>query len=598
MSTINVGTNNQTVYGSSDNELFVVSSDSGVIYNIGGEDTISVGGAISQASVDGEDVVFSIGDGKLTVKNGKGKYLNVADSNGEYAATLYGGHYQTTPQQVIRTFMNSLESTNLTGSDAIDQAIRDCSDFTSLQDLIDRMLSDCRSVNDADTFLRDYCGIIIDNADTGAVSGWDMGGSTVKTKESVVPESGSFDDFSGTNFSIDGLNVYLSGSTYDNLSDDKKNIWHGLHTWWIEQGLKLIEESYGSSFSFGSDGSAQAHNWYIEFPDTMPYGWSASTGVYKSINMIYTGISMEYFGGTNGYNSNGYSTNSSEYLDRTIAHEMTHAVMGACIADSVYDAIPLYLEEGMSELTIGADARRQSDFTTLASDADKLQSALGDSAGTTVDGVNSPIYSSGYMLLKYLAQQASTFNAETTYLNSSSDELPSGMQKFGDTIYVDSTYDGDVWLTGYDILNQRATYADAGAIGLNAMVDMTAGRILVGNAQSNEIRAGFRGSWMWGWLGDDTLIGGSGEDMFWFGKGEGSDVIDGCNDDDLINLWSINLSDIASFDIDSDDNISVGFSDGNRLKINTIGSSTTFQLADVGRWKLDHGSRSFSYVPT
>ena len=86
--------------------------------------------------------------------------------------------------------------------------------------------------------------------------------------------------------------------------------------------------------------------------------------------------------------------------------------------------------------------------------------------------------------------------------------------------------------------------------------------------------------------------------MFWFGKGEGSDVIDDCNDNDLVNLWSINLSDVMSFDVDDNDNISVGFSDGNRLKVNTTGSSTTFQLADVGRWKLDHGSRSFSYVPS
>ena len=66
---------------------------------------------------------------------------------------------------------------------------------------------------------------------------------------------------------------------------------------------------------------------------------------------------------------------------------------------------------------------------------------------------------------------------------------------------------------------------------------------------------------------------------------------------DIVNLWSVNLMEIASFNVDSEDNISVGITDGSSLKINTTGTSTTFQLADVGRWKYEHGSRSFSYVP-
>ncbi len=181
---------------------------------------------------------------------------------------------------------------------------------------------------------------------------------------------------------------------------------------------------------------------------------------------------------------------------------------------------------------------------------------------------------------------------------SSGGSMPNGLNKVGDTINVSTNYNGGVWLTGFDILNWRECYADATAIEVNASSDGTSGRVIVGNEQSNMLRAGYNGAWLWGYLGDDTLVGGAGSDMFWFGKGEGSDVIDDCNDNDLVNLWSINLSDVMSFDVDDNDNISVGFSDGNRLKVNTTGSSTTFQLADVGRWKLDHGSRSFSYVPS
>ena len=146
-------------------------------------------------------------------------------------------------------------------------------------------------------------------------------------------------------------------------------------------------------------------------------------------------------------------------------------------------------------------------------------------------------------------------------------DLPTGLTKFDQTIEVSSEYDGGVWLTGFDILNWRECYADASAIEVNA----TSGRVIVGNEQSNMLRAGVNGAWLWGYLGDDTLVGGAGEDMFWFGKGEGDDVIDGCDDDDLINLWSVSLMEIASFDVDDDNNISVGITDGGSIKINTTG---------------------------
>ena len=51
------------------------------------------------------------------------------------------------------------------------------------------MIADCRACGNADIFLRDYCGIILDNADTGAITGWDAGGLSIKTADNVIGET-------------------------------------------------------------------------------------------------------------------------------------------------------------------------------------------------------------------------------------------------------------------------------------------------------------------------------------------------------------------------------------------------------------------------
>lgn len=222
-------------------------------------------------------------------------------------------------------------------------------------------------------------------------------------------------------------------------------------------------------------------------------------------------------------------------------------------------------------------------YSTAVSGNDALVK-VGSSTLTIIDGADKTLNVTGGDYV------------EDTGDGGSESNLPTGLTKDGTTLNVSTEYEGGVWLTGFDILNWTECYADLDAIEVNASGDETSGRVIVGNEQSNILRAGVNGAWLWGYLGDDTLVGGAGSDMFWFGKGEGSDVIDGCDENDLVNLWSVSLMEIASFEVDDDNNISVGITDGSSFKVNTTGSSTTFQLTDVGRWKFDHGSRSFFYV--
>lgn len=153
-----------------------------------------------------------------------------------------------TQQDVIKKFVESLDKTSLRGTSAVDEAVRACSKFTSYSDLMNHFLADRNNASSGDDFLKRYCGINLDNADTGAITGADAGGSVVKTAESIVPESGSGKSVypPSNSFSYKGLTVNVPDAS--RLNDVQKNIVAGLYTWWLKSSLDLIEKTYGISF--------------------------------------------------------------------------------------------------------------------------------------------------------------------------------------------------------------------------------------------------------------------------------------------------------------------------------------------------------------
>ncbi len=130
-----------------------------------------------------------------------------------------------TQQEVIQRFMASLDKTNKKGEYALDEAVRACSTFNSFQELKTAILNDCRNADSGDDFLKTYCGINLDNEDTGAITGSDAGGSTVKTKNSIVPENGLLDDYPDNEFTVNGFKFKLTDDKFnqinlENLTDD------------------------------------------------------------------------------------------------------------------------------------------------------------------------------------------------------------------------------------------------------------------------------------------------------------------------------------------------------------------------------------------
>ena len=315
-------------------------------------------------------------------------------------------------QDVIKHFMGALDKTPLSGTAAVDSAVRACSDFGSLDELIDRFIADCENAESGDAFLKDYCGIDLDNDDTGAITGFDAGGDTVKTKDSIVEESGEATYPESTSFVINGLTVNIPEQS--DLTEKQQAVVRGLYSWWMGGALDLIAESYGDRFGFGEESSATTDEIDIEFVTSgaflaqVGHKYKLATG--KATKLVLQ-INMKYYDTLIDDDVNGASTRSANYLDRTLAHELTHAVMAANVTN--FNALPAYVKEGVAELTHGVDDTRKTALTTLAGDSEKLRAALTSSSSTVrVSGVTAPTYAAGYMLLRYLAKQSAATIAD------------------------------------------------------------------------------------------------------------------------------------------------------------------------------------------
>ena len=158
-----------------------------------------------------------------------------------------------TQQEVIKSFMASLDTTTLLGKQAISAAIQDCSNFKDFDDLKEKLIKDSESYIAADSengwknFLFDKCGIILGNDDTGAIIGSDAGNGKVKTSESIISEDGEAYYPSGTSFTKRGLTFIIPEKS--SLSTIRQKVIQGLYSWWADSVLDLLEKSYGYSFS-------------------------------------------------------------------------------------------------------------------------------------------------------------------------------------------------------------------------------------------------------------------------------------------------------------------------------------------------------------
>ena len=432
----------------------------------------------------------------------------------------------STPQEVIKNFLSVLNTTTSRGTTALNLAVKAVSNFKSWKDLKKSFVEDCASYHgDGTGFLVNECGIILDNEDTGAITGSDAGTSTTKTAESIVPESGDLEYPSDTSFKIQGLTVKVPKKS--SLSAAERYIVSGLYSWWIDSALTLVKDSYGLGFTT-SGVSVKKIN--VKFEDEennmLAYVSTYNDSKDKKCIVLNLVVNMNYYNSIDKSDPNGSVSGHDFYLDRTLAHELTHAVMAANI--DYFGRLPLAFIEGSAELTHGIDDERKAKITELASSSSALESALEKDSGVY-------IYAAGYMLLRYLAKQSASSGNSTNDTSTQSKYVKIS----GTTLTVSTAaFKGDILLGGYDVLGNTTSndYTNAKIVTLNAK-KMKDSVQLVGNSLDNIITAGSGGSKIWGGSGgNDTLTGGSGKDYFYYSSGNGDDTIKNFTASDVLVL--------------------------------------------------------------
>lgn len=424
------------------------------IYATPYNDTINVlgSGGVSIDSGGGKDyVVLSnnetiVGNGQLVLTNG-----TVSDSTGWHSADylIDAGYYsETNASAFMKKFLAALKSAlddGLHGIPALDQACKATTNFSDIQGLIDSLILDATAdVDDGETRLKNYFGVDFNSSDTGSVLGLNSGGNKIFNAEDISPENdsitGSMCPTAGTTSvkyytnaqgSLDSLSVTwdtdhlywldkdgnISSSTSladlsptastSNATLDAFNyLTEALDRFWITNGATLIDNAYGLSLSGsniivriakGSDFSAQ----------TLP----------TKEGPITLTLDFDVFGNLASLSDpNGLVNADSEeghnYLDRIIAHELTHAAMYYNgLSDIFYtgndpdSSLPGQFLEGIAELVQGNDdsvAGWKNTFLKYTS----VDGALANDVALSRGSGEEKYYSAGYLMMKYLTQQS------------------------------------------------------------------------------------------------------------------------------------------------------------------------------------------------
>lgn len=165
------------------------------------------------------------------------------------------------------------------------------------------------------------------------------------------------------------------------------------------------------------------------------------------------------------------------------------------------------------------------------------------------------------------------------------------------TLNVDSGLDNaEIWLNNNRDFSTKTFVGDIQVLNASGVQGRST---LVGNGYNNSIVGSSENSSMWGGSSNeanDTLVGGAGADMFWYGKNEGNDVVTGADENDVINLYNVNIADVESYDNWNITNNSISFNlkDGGSLTIQSNNSGVGFKFADDGNtYAIDQRTKEY-----
>lgn len=320
-------------------------------------------------------------------------------------------------QNIIQKFMRTLNYTvNSNTTQLLDTAVVSCQgNYTTIQQVINDCVEKCSSSSSYDEFLKKYCGIDLDNEDTGALVGFDASGYAVESAESIIPEGDISEWAMPDTTTVKYGTLEVNYPSFTGLTTEQQFIIGALHTWWIPRALHLIAMSFGYEFNnidatpkvLGVEFTTEAVGLlaHVDCLFNVATGKTVQLDLKVNMTMYNTILTTDPNGTTSAYGT------TIPYLDRTIAHEFVHAVEAANI--DYFGALAndhKWFTEGSAELVHGIDDKRRTNIIDITSNPSRFASAFTSSPVSAED-----VYSAGYILLRFFAKQVAKFyNVEYT----------------------------------------------------------------------------------------------------------------------------------------------------------------------------------------
>jgi flagellin len=258
----------------------------------------------------------------------------------------------------------------------------------------------------------------------------------------------------GTETAFNGQAIFAQDTTSIGGDSRKRNVIDGLRTGWLASSESMIEKYYGIQ---GDGATLKLNLGTTDGQWNVLASVSGSTESNGKVGNLSLNLDMADFGG--GSTADGGA--AFLYNDRTVAHEMVHAVMDRSMNMA---ALPDWFKEGTAELIQGSDER--------------LANAIaGSSATAVVNGVTSGgfSYEGAYAAARYLHDKLKGLGVEggmkglMTYLHQNqSATLDTALTAVTGGQIADSTaFLNDFHANGAAFIatKMNLTNADTGAIG-------------------------------------------------------------------------------------------------------------------------------------
>lgn len=312
------------------------------------------------------------------------------------------------PIEFMNAFMKSLVDLG-SDTDKYEKTIQALTPYANSQAIITAIHTDINASSSPTEFLLNKCGIDLDNTDVGGLLGYDASGNTPISALDVLNESGiSLVAPPSTSVVINNFNITFPSMS--SLTPQGQFIVKGLYSWWYPLAFDVIKTGYGLSITDSS---------YVKTMDTDLFNAAPSGGaielayVATSFNMTSglptklscrINVNPSAYGNIDTTNENGYApVLGTSYLDRTLLHELTHALMSANI-QGFANMLPTYFKEGTAELLNGCDDTRKSGILSAISNPLLFDDGISETPTSALDW-----YTSGYIYLRYLLKQVATY---------------------------------------------------------------------------------------------------------------------------------------------------------------------------------------------